>query len=125
MQYDATTPQEYLELLERDWRREKLLELRKLIMSEGPELKEVISYGMLSYNDARGGLFGLNAQKHYVSLYVGDAKKVDPDGSMLKGLNLGKGCIRFSKTASVASTGIEEFIRRVIGMRRLGEDVGC
>ncbi len=27
MQYDAKTPREYLELLERDWRRDKLLDL--------------------------------------------------------------------------------------------------
>jgi hypothetical protein len=32
---------------------------------------------MLSYSDQRGIVFGLNAQKHYVSLYVGDAKKID------------------------------------------------
>jgi uncharacterized protein YdhG (YjbR/CyaY superfamily) len=125
MQYDAKTPQEYLELLDPDWRREKLLELRELIMAEGPELIEGISYGMLIYSDARGGLFALNAQKHYVSFYVGDAKKIDPDGSLLQGLNRGKGCIRFSKSVAVTNTRIEEFIRRAVKMHRLGEDVAC
>ena len=68
MQYDVRTPVEYLEALEDDWRREKLLELRSIIMEYGPELTEEIQYKMLSYRDERGPVFGLNAQKHYVSL---------------------------------------------------------
>lgn len=125
MQYEARTPLEYLELLDNDWRREKLQELRNIITSQGTELAEGISYKMLSYSDERGIIFGLNAQKHYVSLYVGDAKKIDSDGSLLKGLNVGKGCIRFSKSNAIADTNIEEFIGRAIGLWKRGEDNGC
>jgi uncharacterized protein YdhG (YjbR/CyaY superfamily) len=112
-------------LLDNDWRREKLLELRDLITSHDTGLIEGISYKMLSYSDQRGIIFGLNAQKHYVSLYVGDAKKIDTDGSLLEGLNIGKGCIRFSKTTSVAGTNIDEFIERAIAMWKRGEDTDC
>jgi uncharacterized protein YdhG (YjbR/CyaY superfamily) len=125
MQYEAKTPREYLELLDKDWRREKLLELRDLITSHDTGLIEGISYKMLSYSDQRGIIFGLNAQKHYVSLYVGDAKKIDTDGTLLEGLNIGKGCIRFSKTTSVAGTNIDEFIERAIAMWKRGEDTDC
>jgi uncharacterized protein YdhG (YjbR/CyaY superfamily) len=125
MQYEAKTPREYLELLDKDWRREKLLELRDLITSHDTGLIEGISYKMLSYSDQRGIIFGLNAQKHYVSLYVGDAKKIDTDGSLLEGLNIGKGCIRFSKTTSVAGTNIDEFIERAIAMWKRGKDIEC
>jgi len=125
MQYEARTPREYLELLDNDWRREKLQELRALITSHGTDLVEGISYKMLSYSDERGIIFGLNAQKHYVSLYVGDTKKVDTDGSLLKGLNVGKGCIRFSKSISVAGTNIEQFIERAIDLWQRGEDIEC
>lgn len=125
MQYEARTPREYLELLDNDWRREKLLELRDLITSHGTDLVEGINYKMLSYSDQRGIIFGLNAQKHYVSLYVGDAKKIDTDGTLLEGLNIGKGCIRFSKTTSVAGTNIDEFIERAIAMWKRGEDTEC
>ena len=125
MQYEAKTPREYLELLDNDWRREKLLELRDLITSHGPDLVEGISYKMLSYSDERGSIFGLNAQKHYVSLYVGDAKKIDTDGTLLEGLNIGKGCIRFSKTTSIAGTNIDEFIERDIAMWKRGQDIEC
>lgn len=125
MQYDVRTPEEYVKALEGDWRREKLLKLRALIQEAGPELVEGIDYKMLSYRDERGILFGLNAQKHYVSLYVGDIKKIDPDGTLLQGLNVGKGCIRFSKSTAIESTGIAAFIQRAVEMSRRGEDTGC
>lgn len=125
MQYDVQTPEEYLSRLEDDWRRDKLLELRELILKHGPDLTVGIDYKMLSYRDDRGIAIALNAQKHYVSLYVGDIAKVDADGTLLAGLNVGKGCIRFNKSVAVADTRIEEFIRRALDMWRRGEDIEC
>jgi uncharacterized protein YdhG (YjbR/CyaY superfamily) len=125
MQYDAKTPAEYFDMLENDWRKEKLLELRKLIRKLGPELDEGIQYKMLSYSGSKGGAFALNAQKGSVNLYVGNAKKIDPDGSLLKGLDCGKGCIRFKRTVAVADTRIDEFIAQALSMWRKGEDFSC
>lgn len=125
MQYDAKTPTEYLKLLAPDWRKDKLLELRQIIKTHGPELKESIKYGVLSYAHEKGGGFGLNAQKNSVNFYVGTAKKVDPDGVLLAGLNVGKGCIRFTKSKNVSETRIAEFIAKAVGMLRRGEDCGC
>ncbi|OUN01652.1 MAG: hypothetical protein BAA04_00175 [Firmicutes bacterium ZCTH02-B6] len=125
MQYDVRTPEEYLSVLADDWRRERLLELREIILECGPHLKEGIEYKMLSYRDERGGVFALNAQKHYVALYVGDAQKVDPDGTLLAGLDVGKGCIRFTKSKAVSATRIREFIQRAISIRQRGGDIDC
>ncbi len=125
MQYDVNSPSEYLAALDDDWRREKLHELRSIILSCGPHLVEGIDYKMLSYRDERGAVLALNAQKHYVSLYTGDASKIDPDGTLLSGLNVGKGCVRFSKSKSISQTRISEFIERVIAMSQRGEDVSC
>lgn len=125
MQYDVQTPEEYLNMLEDDWRREKLLELREIILEYGPDLVEGIDYKMLSYRDERGIAIALNAQKNYVALYVGDAKKVDPDGTLLAGLDVGKGCIRFTKTKEISRTGIREFIARAIEMWKSGADIDC
>jgi uncharacterized protein YdhG (YjbR/CyaY superfamily) len=125
MQYDAQTPAEYFDMLEDDWRKEKLLALRKLIRKLGPELDESIQYKMLSYSGKKGGAFALNAQKGSVNLYVGNAKKVDPSGSLLKGLDCGKGCIRFRKTVAIADTRIAEFIEKAMSMWRKGEDFSC
>ena len=125
MQYDAKTPAEYLRMLDLDWRKEKLLELRSLIKKHGPELKEAINYGMLGYEFPEGGGFALNAQKNSVNFYVGTAKKIDPDGTLLAGLDVGKGCIRFKKSKAIADTHIEEFIKKAMAMLRNGEDFGC
>ena len=125
MQYDAETPAEYLKEIEADWRKEKLLELRKIIKKHCPDLKEGIKYGMLSFRSAKGGGFALNAQKNSVNFYVGTAAKVDPEGVLLAGLDVGKGCIRFKKTTVVSKTRIEDFIKKAIDMLRNGEDLGC
>jgi uncharacterized protein YdhG (YjbR/CyaY superfamily) len=125
VQYDAKTPTEYLGMLATDWRKDKLLELRALIRKLAPELKESIKYGMLSYDGDKGGAFALNAQKNSVNFYVGDAKKVDPEGKLLAGLDVGKGCIRFKKTVAIDDTHIEEFIVKALQMWRKGEDFSC
>ena len=80
---------------------------------------------MLSYSDSAGVLFQLNAQKIYVSFYVGDTKKVDPEGILLEGLNHGKGCIRFKKSIDIAETRIDEFIEKVLKLRAEGKDLSC
>ena|SRR5690554_3956005 len=125
MQYVVNTPAEYMAALEDDWRKTTLSELKRLVHELAPELTESISYGMLTFDDADGGVFALNAQKGYVSLYVGNIDSVDPDGELLAGLNRGKGCIRFSKTRKVAATRIGEFIGRAITLRRQGTDIDC
>jgi len=125
MQYEVNTPSEYLSTIDDDWRKSTLESIREIIKSQTPKLVEGINYKMLSYSDDRGIIFHLNAQMNYVSLYVGDTKKIDFDGSLLKGLNIGKGCIRFSKSIAVADTKIAEFVERAIYLWNKGEDIGC
>jgi uncharacterized protein YdhG (YjbR/CyaY superfamily) len=125
MQYDVETPSEYLKALEDDWRKEKLQCLREIILSKEPEIVESIKYLMLSYGDGREDVFGLNAQKHYVSLYVADIKKIDESGELLKGLNVGKGCIRFTKTRSISGSRIDEFIERTLNLWKNNKDTSC
>ena len=127
VQYDVDTPNEYLELLEEDWRKEKVLRIREMILKHAPELNESIRYKMLNFGilETDDYLFALNTQKHYVSLYVGDILKVDPSGDMLIDFNLGKGCIRVRKTIDIEETGLEEFIKKTIDLWRDGHDVNC
>lgn len=123
MLYDVATPEDYLKALEDDWRKATLLELRELLLAEG--LEEGIVYKMLGYSHAGQLVMCLNAQKAYVALYSGNVAAGDPDGSLLKGLSLGKGCVRFSKTKVVAETGVGSFIKTLAARARAGEDVGC
>lgn len=127
VQYDVDTPNEYLELLEEDWRKEKLLGIREIILKYAQELEESIRYKMLNYGKEKDDdyLFALNAQKHYVSLYVGNISKIDPSRKLLRGLDLGKGCIRVRKTINIEETGLEEFIKKAIDLWREGHDVNC
>lgn len=125
MQYDVKTPEEYFKALEDDWRREKLLALRRIILSRAPELTEGIDYKMLSYGDDRGTVFHLNAQKNFVALYVGNAHKIDTDGSLLRGLDVGKGCIRIQKSVALAQTRLDEFVGRAVEMWKQGKDIDC
>ena len=125
MQYDAKSAEEYLEMLEDDWRKEKLLAIRQMILSYAPELDESIRYKMLNFGKDEHHIFALNAQKHYVSLYVGTIDKIENAETLLTGYNYGKGCIRVKKTINMEETGLRDFIRKTIDMWRAGQDTDC
>ncbi|MEM9574420.1 MAG: DUF1801 domain-containing protein [Pseudomonadota bacterium] len=125
MLYDAQSPSEYIDQLEDDWRLETLKKIQALIKQNAPKLDESIHYKMLGYGIGDSYVFHLNAQRGYVSLYVGDASKIDPSGELLQGLNVGKGCIRFTKSKDVSKTRIGEFIARAFDLWRRGEDIDC
>ena len=48
MQYDADTPEEYLKMLDNDWRRERLLAIRDVLLGVS-EIEEGIGHKMLQY----------------------------------------------------------------------------
>lgn len=123
MQYSSSNPQEYLASLDEDWRKKTLLEIRKLILDQN--LSEIIEYKMLGYQDKGKTIFHLNAQKNYVSLYVGDKRKIDVSGDLLAGLDAGKGCIRFKNKQDIGTSRIGEFVKQAVDLSRSGEDIGC
>ncbi|HCL02093.1 MAG TPA: DUF1801 domain-containing protein [Lachnoclostridium phytofermentans] len=125
MQYEAKTPEEYLKLLENDWRKEKLLDIRRIILEYAPELVESIHYKMLCYGNELIKIFYLNAQKSYVSLYVGTIEKVENSDILLEKFNCGKGCIRIKKSIDISNTGLETFIKQTIDIWRAGGDTSC
>ena len=125
MQYDVSSPSEYIESLDADWRKEKLLELRQVILQQDADIQEAISYKMLCFTLNESVLFHLNAQRNYVSLYCGNIEKIDPERGLLSGVGTGKGCIRFGKTKDVAKTRINEFIMKAISMLKEGKGISC
>lgn len=125
MQYDAKDAEQYLEMLEDDWRKEKLLAIRQMILSYSPELEESIRYKMLNFGKDEHYIFALNVQKHYVSLYVGTIDKIENAETLLTDYNYGKGCIRVKKTINMEETGLQDFIHKTIDMWRAGEDMDC
>ncbi len=125
MQYTADTPAEYLEQLENDWRKEKLVAIRKMIKKQGPSLKEGMEYKMLSYGNGTKTIFHLNAQSAYVSLYVGNIESVPDAQNLLQGFSQGKGCIRVKKTNNLMGSGLETFIKNTIDLWKQGGHTDC
>lgn len=125
MQYEVKTPKEYISNLEEDWRKDKVLQIREMIKTLAPEIDETINYKMLCYRSEQGIVFHLNAQKNYVSLYVGDTKKIDPEGELLKGVDMGKGCVRMKKSLVLENTRIDEFIAKTLQFWKDGKDIYC
>ena len=125
MQYDVNNPSEYMKSLDVDWRKEKLQELREIILQQDSAIQETINYKMLCFKLNDSVLFHLNAQRGYVSLYCGNTKKIDPEGNLLAGLSIGKGCIRFSKTKDIAKTRIDDFIKQAVSLLKEGKDIAC
>ena len=124
MQYNATNPDDYLNQLDNDWRKEKLLWIRNVLLGYDA-LDEGMEYKMLRYGNKEKSLFHLNAQKNYVSLYVGDTQKIDPSGQLLEGFDLGKGCIRIKKSLDLEGTQLKEFINKAVLKRTEGLDTSC
>lgn len=125
MQYEAKTPTEYFEQLEKDWRKDKLEEVRGMIKEHAPHLTEGIQYKMLSYANEGKSTFHLNAQRGYVSLYVGNIDKVENAQELLKGFDRGKGCIRIKKSMNLADTGLEAFIKQTVALWEKGGNTDC
>lgn len=96
-----------------------------MIKKHGPDLDEGIQYKMLSYDLNGKSVFNLNAQRAYVSLYVGTINKVKDAQELLKAYDTGKGCIRIKKKVEIQETGLEEFIKRTIELWKKGGDTDC
>lgn len=71
--------------------------VRGMILETVPGLVEGFRYGMPTYENDRGVLFALAVRKQYYSLYVMDTGAVKRRLDELKGLDVGKSCIRFKK----------------------------
>jgi uncharacterized protein YdhG (YjbR/CyaY superfamily) len=104
----------YLAQLGKD-RRTALQRLRALVLEVAPEVAESMRYRMPTY-DLRGELLcAFASQKRYMSLYL-DPAVVDAHRAALRGLDLGKSCVRFRRLSQlpldVVHTMLEETIAR-------------
>ena len=78
-------------------RRDALQRLRKLCLELMPDYEENLEYGMPGYKRPGGEIeMGFASQKNYISVYLLKQDVLDKYRPELKGLNVGKGCIRYS-----------------------------
>ena len=60
-----------------------------------------MAYGMLSYHKDGVVEVAFASQKNYISLYLLKEGIISDNENLLGGLNLGKGCIRYSKPEKI------------------------
>jgi uncharacterized protein YdhG (YjbR/CyaY superfamily) len=96
MQSKAKTVAEYLKEVPED-RREALIRLRKLCKTLLSKHDEGMDYGMPCYK--RDGVveFAFASQKNSINVYVAKQDVMKSHRARLKGLSVGKGCIRYPK----------------------------
>ena len=96
MQSKANNVEAYIEQAPAD-RREALLKLQAVCRTVLKGFDESMVYGMPSY--ARKGVVevAFASQKNYISLYILRQDALEAHRGFLAGLNVGKGCIRYSR----------------------------
>ena len=132
----ATTPDQYVKELPED-RKEPVTQLRNTILKNLPKgFKEVMSYGMIGYVVPHDlypagyhcdpklplGFMNIASQKNFIALYhmgiYGSPTLLkwftDEYPKHSKGkLNMGKGCIRFSKPEDIPYKLIGELVKKI------------
>ncbi|MBK8396462.1 MAG: DUF1801 domain-containing protein [Leptospiraceae bacterium] len=136
MQYNANTPNEYIESLPED-RKEIVSKLRKIILKNLPKgFKEIVGSGMLNYVVPHSiypagyhcnpkdplPFLSLASQKNFIAIYhmgmYADPKLLKwftseyPKHSSKK-LDMGKSCIRFKKIDAIPFDLISELTKRM------------
>lgn len=125
MQYDVKSAAEYLQNLESDWRKDKLMKLREMILQQDDNIVEDIEYKMLRFHLNGKTIFHLNAQKNYVSLYTGDLSKLQGGNYSLEEFDKGKGCLRVKKKNDSLNGNILGFIQQAVKQVIEGHDISC
>lgn len=100
MQSEAKTVAAYVREAPFD-RRQAVARLRDLCVRTLKGYTESMVYGMPGYE--RDGIVevGFASQKNYISLYILRQDALAANRARLKGLSVGKGCIRYPNPASI------------------------
>lgn len=75
--------------------------LRALCLETLEGFEESMEYGMPSYSRGDEVEVAFASQKNYISLYILKQDVFEASRPRLDGLNLGKGCIRYSKPEKI------------------------
>jgi len=92
---------------------------------KAPEIIEDVTSNVLRYSADGRVLCHVNAQKNHVGLYVGDVASIDIDGELLKGIDVGKGCIRLRKSDDIMNSGVVLFVEKLVALWRDGAEFVC
>ena len=118
MQSSAKDVDTYIQQAPED-RREALTKLRNLCRRELKGFEENIFYGMPGYSRHGAVEIGFANQRNYISFYVLRQEALASQRTALAGLNVGKGCIRYTTPEKINYTVIRKML--VATQRSKGE----
>lgn len=107
MQSKASTIPEYIAMLAPK-ERTVVEALDQLVRAAAPQARGSMRYGMPTY-EVMSRIIAFNAQKNYFSFYA-DPEIVKRHLSGLKGLDVGKSCIRFRKIEDVSLSTLKKIV---------------
>lgn len=96
MQSKAKNISEYLNEIPED-RKEAIVHLRTLCLKILKKYEESMDYGMPCYKRNGSVEIAFASQKNYISLYVLKHEVVKKHKNSLKGIDVGKSCIKYAK----------------------------
>ena len=100
MQSQAKDVSEYLKEVPAK-RLEALRQLREMCLTTLEGYEESMAYGMPSYAKDCTVEVAFASQKNYISFYILKEQVLDKHRPALKGVSLGKGCVRYSKPGKI------------------------
>jgi uncharacterized protein YdhG (YjbR/CyaY superfamily) len=100
MQSKAATVDEYLKEVPAD-RLKALKQMRKLFLQELKGYKEIMQYGGPCYEKNNVIEAGFASQKHFIGLYILKTDVIEKYRNQLKGISVGKGCIRYTNPEKI------------------------
>jgi uncharacterized protein YdhG (YjbR/CyaY superfamily) len=109
MQSNAPTVDAYIEEAPAA-RQHALRQLRALCLEMLPGFEESMQYGMPSYQRNGVAEVSFASQKNYLSLYILKQDVLDAHRSALAGINLGKGCIRYTRPEKIDFTLVRQML---------------
>jgi len=120
MQSTAKDVTAYLEEVPDD-RKAALKELRRLCLAALKGFEESMMYGGPVYSRNGVAEVGFASQKHFIGLYIlrTDVMNVHRDMLNIKGVSLGKGCIRYSKPEKIDFKIVKSMLKATV--RSTGE----
>lgn len=115
MQSKAKDVNTYLEAAPVE-RQEVLRHLRELCLAELTGFEETMDYGGPSYKRNGQVEVGFASQKHFIGLYIlrTDVMAAHKDRLHGKGISVGKGAIRYSKTERIDFDVVESMLRGTV-----------
>ena len=115
MQSSAEDVKSYLKEVPKG-RYETLEKLRRLCLNTLTSYEESMDHGMPCYKKDGTAEVGFASQKNFIALYILKKEVLDAhrDKLNIKGVSLGKGCIRYSKPEKIDLAGVQKLLEGTI-----------